>query len=84
MKEIHAFMARQISQTNYKVNIVMNEIFRTIEENAKLGMFYAGFVGGNLNALNETEMSICIKRLKTLSYRVMKTTTGIEVRWDKR
>ena len=84
MSEIHAFEARRISQENYKVNVVMDEIFKTIEENAKLGMFYAEFVGGNLNALNEIEMSTCIKRLKTLSYKVIKTNTGIEVEWGKR
>lgn len=82
MKEIHAFRARQISQTNYKVNLVMDEIFRTIEENAKLGMFYAKFIS-ILYPLNEEESLIVITRLKALSYKVTQRITSLEVEWDK-
>ena len=47
MKEIHAFEAKRINNENLRINIVMDEIFKTIESNAKLGMFYAKIVGCN-------------------------------------
>lgn len=78
---IHAFEARRIAKENARLNVVMDEIFKTIKENSKMGMFYANFVGGNISALNDLETAICIKRLEALSYKVEKTTTGLDIKW---
>ena len=81
MKDLHAFEARRISHTNIKLNFVMNEIFQNIKTNSNLGMYYAIFVGISDN-LTKEEQEKCIQRLKGLSYKVTKTTTGIEVYWN--
>lgn len=81
MKEIHAFEAKRISKENARLILVMDEIFSTIKENAKMGMFHADIVGGNISALNDLEMSIVIRRLEKLSYKVEKTAVGINIEW---
>lgn len=82
-KEIHAFEAARISKEHARLNYVMDEIFGIIKNNAKLGMFYANIVGSPFSNLNEIEQSICIKRLEALSYKVEKTTVGINIKWEK-
>lgn len=82
-KEIHAFEAKRIAEENARFNTVMDEIFKTIKEHAKLGMFYAKIVGSPFSNLNEIEQSICIKRLEALSYKVEKTAVGIDIKWGK-
>ena len=81
MEEIHAFEATRISKENARLNFVMDEIFGIIKNNAKLGMFHADIVGSLFASLNDSEQSICIKRLTVLSYKVKKTTVGITIKW---
>lgn len=80
-KEIHAFDAIRMAKENARLNAVMDEIFKTIKEHAKLGMFYANIVGGNISALNDLKMSIVIRRLEALSYKVEKMATGLNIEW---
>ena len=81
MNEIHANEATRISKENARLNKSMDEIFKTIKANAKLGMFYADIPYSVVN-LNELEQSIIFKRLSNLSYKVTKITTGIRIEWD--
>ena len=83
MKEIHAFEATRIAKENARLNAVMDEIFKTIKEHAKLGMFYASIAPCRTSTLNDLEMSICIKRLEALSYKVEKTSRGLNIEWGE-
>lgn len=82
MKEIHAFEATRMSKENARLNYVMDEIFKVIKENAKLGMFYADIPPCKTSALNDIEKDICVRRLEALSYKVEKTNTGLNIQWS--
>lgn len=82
-KEIHAFEAARISEENARLNTVMDRIFKTIKEHAKLGMFYASIAPCETSVLNDLEMSVCIRRLEALSYKVEKTNKGLNIEWRK-
>ena len=81
MEEMHSFKAKRISKENARLNYVMGEIFKVIEENAKLGMFSADITGAPIASLNDLEQSLCIRRLTALLYKVDKTANGILINW---
>nr|DAJ39575.1 MAG TPA: hypothetical protein [Caudoviricetes sp.] len=83
MKEIHAFEATRIAKENARLNKTMDEIFKTIRNNAYLGMFYAEIASCETSVLNDLEMSICIRRLEALSYKVEKTNKGLNIKWGE-
>lgn len=82
-KELHAFEAIRIAKENARLNKAMDEIFKTIRNNAYLGMFYAEIAPRETSVLNDLEMSICIKRLEALSYKVEKTNRGLNIEWGE-
>lgn len=79
--EIHAFEAIRISQESANINIAMGEIFSAIKASAKIGKYHTKIVGSTFNCLSETEQQICITRLISLSYKIVKTPVSLTIIW---
>lgn len=80
-KELHAFEALRISQESANINIAMDEIFSAIKASAKIGKYHTRIVGSTFNHLSETEQEICITRLISLSYKIVKTPVSLTIIW---